>query len=41
MQDASVCSPAVLHIKMHEGIWVGKIDIPEQQVYDKEIYAIG
>jgi len=34
------CSPAVIRISMDEGVWVGKMDIPEQQVYDKDVYAI-
>ena len=38
--NPGMCSPTVIRIKMDEGVWVGKIDIPEQQVYDKEVYAI-
>ena len=34
------CSPTLIRISMQEGIWVGKIDIPEQQVYDKQLYAV-
>ena len=34
------CSPTVIRISMDKGIWVGKVDIPEQQVYDKEVYDI-
>ena len=34
------CSPAVIRIKMGEGIWQGKLDIPEQELYDKAIYSI-
>jgi hypothetical protein len=36
----SSCSNNVLRIKMNEGIWVAKIDIPEQQVYDREVFDI-
>lgn len=38
--QTSSCSNNVLRIKMHEGIWVAKIDIPEQQVYDREVFDI-
>ena len=34
------CSPAVIRIKMDEGIWRGKLDMPEQELYDKDIYSI-
>lgn len=34
------CNPALIRISMQEGIWIGKMDIPEQQVYDKEVYAV-
>jgi len=35
-----MCNPVVIRISMGEGTWVGKMDIPEQQVYDKEVDAI-
>ena len=35
-----ICSPTVIRISMKEGIWIGKMDIPEQAVYDKEVYAV-
>lgn len=38
--DNSPCSNNVLRIKMEEGIWAGKIDIPEQDIYDKEVFSI-
>lgn len=37
---AGSCSPVVIRISMDEGTWVGKMDIPEQQVYDKEVDGI-
>jgi hypothetical protein len=36
----SSCSQPVLRIQMGEGIWKGKLDIPCQEVYDKEVYSI-
>lgn len=33
-------SPVVIRISMEKGVWVGKMDIPEQQLYNKEVYAI-
>ncbi|MGB4845306.1 MAG: hypothetical protein WBP16_12645 [Ferruginibacter sp.] len=38
--DKVLYSPPVMHIEMGEGIWQGTIDIPEQEVYDKEIHSI-
>lgn len=38
--DGVLYGPPVMHIEMGEGIWQGKIDIPEQKIYDKEIHAI-
>lgn len=32
--------PPVLHIEMGEGIWQGKLDIPEQEVYGRKIRSI-
>jgi len=37
---AGSCSPAVIRVSMEKGVWVGKMDIPEQQLYNKEVYAI-
>ncbi len=37
--DSKTHSP-ILHIKMGEGIWEGRIDMPEQQVYDRKIESI-
>lgn len=39
-QGDSKTHPPILHIKMGEGIWEGRIDIPEQQVYDRKIERI-
>ena len=36
----SLCSKTVIRIQMNEGIWEGKMDIPEQEIYDKEIWSI-
>lgn len=38
--DKVLYSPPVMHIEMGEGIWQGKIDIPEQEIYNKEIHSI-
>src|SRR5580765_7675642 len=29
------CEPAVLHIQMAEGYFTGKLDMPDQQLYDR------
>jgi len=34
------CSKTILRINMGEGIWEGKMDIPEQEVYDKKVHSI-
>ena len=31
------CEPAVLHIQMAEGYFTGKLDIPDQQLYDQPV----
>ncbi|HRI25709.1 MAG TPA: hypothetical protein PLZ45_13615 [Ferruginibacter sp.] len=33
-------NPPVFHIRMGEGIWEGTMDIPGQQVYDRNVYRI-
>lgn len=33
-------NPPVFRITMNEGIWKGKADIPEQEIYDKPIHSI-
>ena len=38
--DENLCNSAVLRIKMQEGRWTGKADIPAEELYDKEIYSI-
>jgi hypothetical protein len=35
--EQTTCGPTVIRINMDKGIWVGKVDIPEQQVYDQVI----
>lgn len=32
--------PPVLRIKMGEGIWEGKLDLPQQEVYDRNVHSI-
>ena len=39
-QGDSNINPPVLRIQMGEGIWEGKIDMPEQQVYDRRVESI-
>ncbi|HMK05715.1 MAG TPA: hypothetical protein VK489_16045, partial [Ferruginibacter sp.] len=34
------CAKTILRINMGEGIWEGKLDIPEQEVYDKKVHSI-
>ncbi|HMI79328.1 MAG TPA: hypothetical protein VK484_11075 [Ferruginibacter sp.] len=36
----SGCSKTILRINMGEGAWEGKLDIPEQEVYDKKVHSI-
>jgi hypothetical protein len=31
------CEPAVLHIQMAEGYFTGKLDMPDQQLYDRPV----
>ena len=31
------CEPAVLHIQMAEGYFRGKLDMPDQQLYDRPV----
>ena len=35
--DEKKCEPTVLRIQMREGYFVGALDIPEQQVYDRSV----
>lgn len=39
-QGDNPANPPVLRIRMGEGIWEGKIDMPEQQVYDRRVESI-
>ncbi len=39
-QGDSRTSPPVIRIKMGEGIWEGRIDMPEQEVYDRKLGSV-
>ena len=39
-QGDSAANPPVFRIKMGEGIWKGKMDMPVQQVYDRPLHSI-
>ena len=36
----SKTSPPVIRINMGEGIWEGRIDMPEQQVFDRKLQSV-
>ena len=39
-QGDSPDQPPVFRINMGEGIWEGKMDLPEQEVYDRKVHSI-
>jgi len=39
-QGDSPAYPPVLRINMNEGIWEGKMDIPQQELYNKKVHSI-
>lgn len=39
-QGDSADYPPVLRITMNEGIWEGKMDIPQQELYNKKVHSI-
>ena len=39
-QGDSKAIPPVIRINMGEGIWEGRIDMPEQQVFDRKLQSV-
>lgn len=39
-QGDSSDQPPVFRIEMGEGIWEGKMDVPQQEVYDRKVHSI-